>query len=169
MKLLDLFGKDSIRTHIFTTTEAGTVTSVSTYTITFAGDPDRYMRGVVALGSTLATVTYGSTQTVIGAGSFTSPGWASNTVTSASLTTTTAYRIGVWLGGAGEYGQNLYYDSGVTLYRDNIAYHATNAPPNPIVDDATADFKISMYATYALSSVVKDIISNNSIIAFPRS
>src|SRR3990167_3266372 len=133
------FANNTIRTNTYTTTEAGTVDTVVIYS---SSAQNVKFRGIIALNSDLSTITYGSEV------SGTLPGnWSYLPVTTAGLAANTAYRIGAWIGID---FANLYYDSGLTLYRDSITYHATNPPPNPIVDDSSiADRKISIYAIYS--------------------
>ncbi|MFA6097550.1 MAG: hypothetical protein WC788_08075 [Candidatus Paceibacterota bacterium] len=162
-------GINSIRTWTHSPASSGTVTSISIY-CTGRNDayPTKYIRPVIYLDSSKARLGDGSQITVT---DFTTPVWYSGNVSS-SVTSSTNYRIGEWLGveTGGSYSIQFYYDTGLTMYIDNYAYHATNTPVDPLVDDSsTANIKASIYATYTPSggTAVKDIIQSG-LIAFAR-
>jgi len=114
-------------------------------------------------------VDYGSEVNVLSAG-----GWYNgNFDLGASVNTGTNYKLGFWIDPDEASALYTAYDSNVNyeLDRDNIAYHATNVPPDPFTVSSTiADRQHSIYATYTASgggTSIKDIIGGGFIM-FPR-
>lgn len=76
-----------------------------------------------------------------------SASWVELDVTDASITGSTSYLTGFWIG---TNANTAYYDSGsYAQYRDNETYHATNDPPSTLTEDTTySSREYSIYATY---------------------
>jgi len=146
----------TIRTNEYTTTEEGSAFKMMYYGAVSQGGYIAYYRPVVYLASNLSRVTYGGEVSTNSA----TKRWLEMGLPRATLSNATAYRIGVWLGSNNSTRYpTMEYDSGLTLYRHNLTYHATNAPTNPLTDDSSiADNKASMYVVYSeTSGTVTDV------------
>jgi hypothetical protein len=138
------FAENTVRGYgPWTPTENGTINAVIHYFGADGGSAS--VRAVVYASSTLARVTYGYQTTLT-----TTDDWFEMPATSTSITAGTYYLLGEWLGTEGT-GFSMYYDTGAGgNHRDNTAYHATNAPPDPFTDAATNyNRNHSVYARYA--------------------
>jgi RHS repeat-associated protein len=105
--------------------------------------------------SDLSLITYGGENSY----STPSPGteeWKTLDITDASIVSGTNYDIGVWVnstsgGNACRYRYDT--DASYSLKSDTYTYHATNAPVDPAVIDATLSSRhMSLYGTYTASS-----------------
>jgi hypothetical protein len=131
----------------YTTTEEGSIYHICFYTKATAGTTNDF-RGVVYKVSDDSRVTFGAEIS----NNSTTAVWKCASVTATTLANATAYKIGIWISDEVQ-SPWLYHDAGLTQYRDNTVYHATNNPPATFTEDvSTADRKISIYASYSCTS-----------------
>lgn len=142
------YTNDNVRINPYAMPANGTVTKLSIFTLEIDDLVTAYLRGVVYNFDTDALVTYGG-QVVNPYGNG-EQDWLDLDVTDTLLTSGVNYGIGYWGDSTDDTDPNMiWYDSGLTIYRMVLTYHATNAPTDPwSTTVSTADRKLWLYATY---------------------